>query len=187
MIHHSKDGYIYLITGSMYAGKTTELMRILNRFTYANYKILLFTLDSRFGKMSKSHDGISIQSHYIEHNDRVAPQKLKIIIDELNPKVIGFDEIQFLNKSFVSFFKELAISGKIVVLAGLDQDFRGEPFETTMLAFVESEYIKKINAICNCGNPAIRNYRKVENNEIEFEGGIDEYEAKCRICYDKLK
>lgn len=182
-----KNGYIQLIIGTMYAGKTTELIRALKRFKYAKQKILLFTLDSRFEKKSKSHDGISIDSFYIEPGERNNPQAIYNVIQELGADVIGFDEIQFLDKEYVKMFKRLALDGKIVILAGLDQDFKARAFETTMLAVVEAEFVKKLTAVCTgCGNPALRNYRKIENEDLEVQGADDIYEAKCRLCYDKL-
>jgi len=181
-----KGGFIHLITGTMYAGKTTELIRHLKRLKYGGYKILLFTLDSRFKKKSQSHDGISIESYYIEPEERRRPEAIHSIINELNADVVGFDEIQFLDESYVSLFKELALEGKKVVLAGLEQDFKCRPFTTTVLSIVEAEYVEKLTAVCSCGNPAIRNYRKVENEDIELEGAEDIYEAKCRECYEKL-
>jgi len=181
-----KGGFIYLIAGTMYAGKTTELIRMLKRFKYADYNILLFTLDSRFHKKSQSHDGISIDSHYVEAEDRRRPESIYAIVKELNADVVGFDEIQFLSKDYVGLFKQLALEGKKVILAGLEQDFRCNPFETTMFSVLEAEYVKKLTAVCSCGNPAIRNYRKVDNNDVELEGAEDIYEAKCRECYERL-
>lgn len=181
-----KGGFIYLITGTMYAGKTTELIRTLKRFRYAHYKTLLFTLDTRFKKRSQSHDGISIESYYIEPEERRKPDTIYKIIKELEADVVGFDEIQFLDESYVPIFKQLALEGKKVVLAGLEQDFRCRPFTTTVLSIIEAEYVKKLTAVCSCGNPAIRNYRKVDNDDVELEGAEDIYEAKCRECYEKL-
>jgi len=181
-----KGGFIYLVTGTMYAGKTTELIRTLKRFKYANYKISLFTLDSRFKKKSKSHDGISIESYYIEPGDRKNPDLIGNIIGELGSEVVGFDEIQFLDKSYVDLFRKLAIEGKKVVLAGLEQDFKTRSFETVILSMLEAEFVTKLTAVCNCGNPAIRNYRKVDIEDVELEGAEDIYEAKCRECYEKL-
>lgn len=181
-----KGGHIELITGTMYAGKTSELIRRLNRFRYANYKIMMFTLDGRFDKKTKSHDGVSIQSYFIEPGDRRGPEAVRETVKQLNPDVVAFDEIQFLDSSYIAFFKELALAGKKVILAGLEQDFKCRPFDTTMLAFLEAEFVKKLNAVCSCGNLAIRNYRKVDNDEIELEGAEEVYEAKCRECYEKL-
>jgi thymidine kinase len=181
-----KSGYVYLICGSMYAGKTTELIRSLRRLRYAGKKILLFTLDSRFNKKASSHDGILIDSYYVEPEFRKKPDSIYKIIKELDVDVVGFDEIQFLSESYVSLFSRLASEGKIVMAAGLDQDFKCSPFTTTSLAMIEAEYVNKLNAVCSCGNPAVRNYRKIENDEIELEGAEDIYEAKCRYCYDKL-
>ena len=182
-----KGGHIELITGTMYAGKTSELIRRLNRFRYANYKVMMFTLDGRFDKQTKSHDGISIKSYFIEPGDRRSPNSVRETIKQLNPDVVAFDEIQFLDPSYVPFFKELALEGKKVIVAGLEQDFRCGPFETTTLAFLEAEFVKKLNAVCSCGNLAIRNYRKIDSDKIELEGAEDIYEAKYRECYEKLK
>ena len=183
MIHQQPHGtgWIEVICGSMFSGKTEELIRRITRAQYARQKVHIFkpTIDVRYDEERVvSHAGQAIDSTTIARGAEIYDHLAGDVF------VLGIDEAQFLDVDTVRVARELASEGRRVIVAGLEQDFRGEPFETMMLMMVEAEYVTKNLAICmSCGNPAHRNQRLTEASGVVVLGGVDSYEARCRRCF----
>jgi len=175
------SGWIEVIVGSMYSGKTEELIRRLRRAQIARQRVEIFkpAIDDRFGKdQIVSHSELRIPSRAV----KTANDVLRFAHEA---QVIGIDEGQFLGPDLVKVCERLARRGKRVIVAGLDQDYRGKPFEPMPQLLAIAEYITKTLAICVvCGNPANRSYRKKRRTARVLVGGADLYEARCRRCYE---
>ncbi|MFH0733987.1 MAG: thymidine kinase [bacterium] len=186
MIQHGphstpKDiGWIEVIAGCMFSGKTEELIRRLRRAQIAKLDVKIFKphIDIRYSSDEiVSHSAQSLPSILV----KTASEILELAEDA---SVIGIDEAQFFSNDLVQVCEELANRGKRVVVAGLDQDYKGIPFEPMPQLLAVAEYITKTLAICvECGNPADRTQRKVVSNERVLVGASDQYEARCRKCH----
>jgi len=175
-------GWIEVICGSMFSGKSEELIRRLRRAQIARQRVQIFKpkLDSRFS-----------EDHIVSHSEMKIRSQLvsgaREILDLLDGRtqVIGIDEGQFFDMDLAYVCNNLADSGKRVIVAGLDQDFRGKPFDPMPELLSIAEYITKTLAICvRCGAPANRTQRLVENPDRLLVGATDAYEARCRLCFD---
>ena len=173
-------GWIEVICGCMFSGKTEELIRRLRRAQIARQRVKIFKpkIDDRY-----SHESI------VSHNDQSLPSILinntsEIIKLSEDAQVIGIDEAQFFDEKIVGICNELASKGKRVIVSGLDQDYRGVPFEPMPQLLAIAEYITKQLAICvACGNPADKTQRKTTSSERVVVGAADIYEARCRKCH----
>jgi len=179
--HVAGVGWIEVIVGSMYSGKTEELIRRLRRAQIARQKVEIFkpAIDDRYAQdQIVSHSELRIPSRSV--------RTAKEVLDHAHEaQVIGIDEGQFLGRDLVAVCERLARNGKRVIVAGLDQDYAGRPFEPMPELLAVAEYITKTLAICMvCGAPANRTYRKVKRPGRVVVGGADLYEARCRRCYD---
>ncbi|MEO5617772.1 MAG: thymidine kinase [Candidatus Eisenbacteria bacterium] len=174
-------GSIEVIVGSMYSGKTEELIRRLRRAQIARQRVEIFkpAIDDRYSRDAiVSHSELRIPSRAV----KTAQDVLRFAHEA---QVIGIDEGQFLGPDLVKVCEKLARRGKRVIVAGLDQDYRGQPFEPMPQLLAIAEYITKTLAICVvCGAPANRTYRKVKRGGRVVVGGADLYEARCRRCYE---
>jgi len=174
-------GSIEVIVGSMYSGKTEELIRRLRRAQIARQRVEIFkpVLDDRYAKDAiVSHSELRIPSRAIR-------KASEILGYAHEAQVIGIDEGQFLGPELVVVCEKLARMGKRVIVAGLDQDYLARPFEPMPQLLAIAEYITKTLAICVvCGAPANRTYRKVQRGGRVIVGGTEIYEARCRRCYD---
>ena len=173
-------GWIEVITSCMFSGKTEELIRRLRRAQIAKQKVKIFKpkIDSRYSKnLIVSHNEQSLPSILIENIIEVVEQASDV-------QVIGIDEAQFFNEEIVHICNKLASQGKRVIVAGLDQDYTGKPFEPIPQLLAIAEYITKQHAICVvCGNPADKTQRKTTESERVIVGAADIYEARCRKCH----
>jgi thymidine kinase len=175
-------GWIEVICGSMFSGKSEELIRRLRRAQIARQRVQIFKprLDDRFSEDHiVSHSEMKIKSQLV--------MKAPEIIDAVDGRtqVIGIDEGQFFDLELVSVCNKLADMGKRVIVAGLDQDFRGRPFDPMPQLLSISEYITKTLAICvRCGAPANRTQRLVESSDRLLVGAGGTYEARCRLCFE---
>ncbi len=173
-------GWIEVITGCMFSGKTEELIRRLRRAQIAKQQVKIFKpkIDTRF-----ADDSI------VSHSEQSLPSiQIKDINDAMelsgDAQVIGIDEAQFFSEDIINICTELADKGKRVIVAGLDQDYRGIPFEPIPHLLAIAEYITKSLAICvECGNPADKTQRKTTSSERVIVGASDIYEARCRKCH----
>ena len=175
-------GWIEVICGSMFSGKTEELIRRLKRARIANLKVEIFkpAIDTRYDEQNVvSHDEKFIVSTPVNNS-------LNILLLSEGVDVVGIDEAQFFDSGLVEVCEQIAIRGTRVIVAGLDMDFRGKPFGPMPDLLAIADYITKVHAICmQCGNIASRSYRKVPNNAQVMLGEKEEYEARCRTCFLK--
>jgi thymidine kinase len=175
-----ETGWIEVIAGCMFSGKTEELIRRLRRAEIAKQNVKIFkpAIDNRYSSNDiVSHSEQSLPSLIVENAKQ-------ILENTGDAQVIGVDEAQFFDLELVDVCKELADKGKRVIVAGLDQDYRGLPFEPMPQLLAVAEYITKTLAICvECGNPANRTQRKVASSERVLVGAEDSYEARCRKCH----
>lgn len=189
MQNTQNPGRVEVICGCMFAGKTEELIRRLRRAEIADQSIQVFTpeIDDRYERESiGSHNGRDWQATVIEPNEN-GVQK---ITDATEYDVVAVDEFNFFTEAFVSGIEELAANGVRVIISGIDQTFRGEPFEPMHKAMAISDSIDKLTAVCEvCGGEAIRNQRLIDGEPAPAEsptvlvGGEDSYEARCRHCF----
>jgi thymidine kinase len=177
-------GQIEVICGSMFSGKTEELIRRLRRAEIAKQKVAIFKprIDKRFSENDiVSHSKQSITSTVVDSAD-------EILLFSVDANVIGIDEAQFFDSNLVDVCRKLADQGKRVIVAGLDTDYRGVPFEPIPELLAIAEYITKTLAVCmKCGAPANRTQRITKDNSRVVVGASDIYEARCRNCYEPPK
>ncbi len=175
-----RSGWIEVICGSMFSGKTEELIRRLKRARIANQKVEVFkpSKDTRYDERKViSHDENALLSKPITHS-----KELELVLDET--EVIGIDEAQFFDIELIERCQELALKGKRVIIAGLDMDFRGQPFGPMPGIMSVAEYITKVHAICpHCGNLATHSYRLSDEEHTIVLGQKDKYEPRCRLCF----
>lgn len=173
-------GWIEVICGCMFSGKTEELIRRLRRAQIAKQNVIIFKpkIDTRYSA-----------DHIVSHNEQSLPSTvienpLSILELSKDAQVIGIDECQFFSQEIVDVCEQLANRGKRVIVAGLDQDYRGKPFEPMPKLLAIAEYITKTLAICVvCGNPADRTQRITQQQELVVVGAQNIYEARCRKCF----
>lgn len=175
-----RSGWIEIICGSMFSGKTEELIRRLKRAKYANQKVEIFK-----PKKDVRYDETSVVSHDDNAIHSIPVSTSKEILLHLNEiKVIGIDEAQFFDDDLTSICQLLAIRGIRVIVAGLDMDYLGNPFGPIPQLLAVAEYITKVHAICpHCGSLATHSYRLSEESETVVLGEKDKYEPRCRVCY----
>ena len=177
-----KRGSIEVITGSMFSGKTEELIRRLRRAQYAGLRVEIFkpSLDKRYSENRVvSHDDKSIISTPVDHASAIL-----LLSGDVN--VVGIDEAQFFDNSIVDVCNNLADNGIRVVVAGLDMDFMGNPFGPIPALLAIAEYVTKVHAICmRCGNLAQYSFRKSDEDQVVVLGETDKYEPLCRSCYNQ--
>ena len=176
-----RTGWIEVICGSMFSGKTEELIRRLNRAKIARQRIQIFkpALDKRYHEENiVSHNDNSIRSIPVQTS-------LEILDRAENCEVVGLDEAQFFDEKIVEVCTLLADSGKRVIVAGLDMDYMGKPFGCMPQLMSIAEYVTKVHAICMvCGEVASHSYRLSPSNERVLLGETDLYEARCRRCFN---
>jgi thymidine kinase len=178
------SGWIEVICGSMFSGKTEELIRRLKRAYIAQQKVEIFKpkLDRRYSKKHiVSHDESKINSEPVNYSTDV-------LLKASYCDVVGLDEAQFFDQDIVDVCNKLANQGKRVIVAGLDMDFKGRPFSPMDQIMAIAEYITKVHAICmNCGNVASYSHRRTSSEKKVVLGEKDIYEALCRKCfYEKM-
>ncbi len=183
-IINQKTGWIEVICGSMFSGKTEELIRRIRRAEYAKQKVLVFkpVIDNRY-------DADSIVSHSQMKAPSICITDPQEIYQHLSDdvQIIAVDEAQFFPPNIVEVVNVLADRGYRVIVAGLDQDYRGEPFGSIPQLMAVAEYVTKNLAICvKCGNPANRTQRTIHQDGQILVGSTEAYEARCRNCHEVL-
>ena len=188
MRHSYNGGWIEVVCGSMFSGKTEELIRRVRRARIAKQKVQVFkpALDNRYrAEQVSSHDGLRWEA--------VPVGNAREILERLDPdtNVVAVDEAQFFDWELSQVCNELASRGLRVILGGLDMDFRGEPFGPMPLLMAEAEEVTKLQAICVvCGAPASRTQRLIDGRPAAYDdpiilvGGSESYEARCRHCHE---
>lgn len=178
--HGQKTGWIEVVCGSMFSGKTEELIRRLNRAKIAKQKVEIFkpAIDVRYHVEDiVSHNQNAIRSTPVNTSD-------EILLMTSDCEVVGIDEAQFFDAGIVDVVNKLAENGKRVIIAGLDMDSRGVPFGPMPDLMAVAEYVTKVHAICVvCGDIAHYSYRKVPDEQQVMLGESDTYEARCRKCF----
>ncbi len=186
--HFTQDGktqgWIEVVCGSMFSGKTEELLRRIKRAKFANQKILLVkpSIDVRYSdKNVVSHQGTS--------QDAILVNSAEEILDVWkNEKIVAIDEAQFFDDSILAVCNKLSKSGVRVIVAGLDMDYLGNPFGPIPNLLAIAEYVTKVHAICvSCGNLAQFSHRIINNDEQVVLGAVEEYEPLCRACFNKIQ
>ncbi len=177
-----KKGSIEVITGSMFSGKTEELIRRLRRAQFAGLKVEIFkpSLDKRYSETRVvSHDDKSIVSTPVDNASAIM-----LYAGDVN--VVGIDEAQFFDNSIVEVCNKLADNGIRVLVAGLDMDFLGNPFGPMPALLAIAEFVTKVHAICmRCGNLAQYSFRKSDEDQVVVLGEKDKYEPLCRSCFNE--
>ncbi len=177
-----KRGWVEVICGSMFSGKTEELIRRLRRAQFAKQKVEIFKpdVDTRYDVLKVvSHSGIEIMSTPVTSSSN-------ILLLATDVDVVGIDEAQFFDEELPYVCNELAKRGIRVIAAGLDLDYKGNPFGPMPQLLATAEYVTKVHAICmNCGNLAYVSHRKTENENLVLLGETDSYEPLCRSCFNK--
>ncbi len=175
-----RTGWIEVICGSMFSGKTEELIRRLNRATIARQKVEIFkpAIDKRYHEQNVvSHSEQSIRSTPVN-----TAEEILLFAGECT--VVGIDEAQFFDLNVADVCNKLANSGKRVIVAGLDMDFQGVPFGAMPQLMAMAEFVTKVHAICVvCGEIAQYSYRKAPSQDKVLLGETDSYEARCRKCF----
>ena len=178
--HNKKSGWIEVICGSMFSGKTEELIRRLKRAEFAKQRVEIFkpTVDTRYADREVvSHNQNSINSTPVEYSSAIL-----LLADDCD--VVGIDEAQFFDDGIVEVANELANQGKRVIVAGLDMDFKGRPFGPMPNLLATAEYITKVHAICvRTGNLANYSHRKIDSDRLVELGEVLEYEPLSRIAF----
>ena len=171
-----------MICGSMFSGKTEELIRRLKRARIANLKVEIFkpAIDVRYDLVKiVSHDTNEVHSTPIDNSQ-------KILLLAPDADVIGIDEAQFFDPEIAQVCDELALRGQRVIVAGLDMDYLGNPFGQMPFIMAKADYVTKLHAICmQCGNIANYSYRKIPNEDQVMLGAKDVYEPRCRTCMNR--
>lgn len=180
--HQQKKGWIEVVCGSMFSGKTEELIRRITRAKIANQKVELFkpNVDVRYDEtLVVSHNENSVQASAVGSS-------LNILLMANDANVVAIDEAQFFDDELVYVAEKLAEQGKRVIIAGLDMDYLGKPFGCMPKLMAVAEYVTKVHAICMvCGDLANHSYRKTKNDALIMLGETDTYEARCRYCFNK--
>ena len=176
-------GWVEVICGSMFSGKTEELIRRLKRAEFASQKILLVKpqIDDRYHKENVvSHQGTSFEAVTVT-------QASEILTEWKMERIVAIDEAQFFDLGLVDVCNQLAKQGVRVIIAGLDMDFQGVPFGPMPHLLAIAEYVTKVHAICvSCGNLAQFSHRTVEDKSQVLVGAVEEYKPLCRTCYNKM-
>ena len=188
MEFQTHEGWIEVITGCMFAGKTEELLRRIKRLEYAKKTILVFkpSIDNRYSESDVvSHNNKRTKSYSVTSSSEILEA-----VNLEKPYAVAIDEAQFFNDDIIEVCEKLADMGIRVIVAGLDTNFRGEPFGPMPIILARSEYVTKLQAICQvCGAPATRTQRLIDGKPAKYSdptikiGASEQYEARCRHCH----
>ncbi|HHG84200.1 MAG TPA: thymidine kinase [Bacteroidetes bacterium] len=177
---NKKAGWIEVVCGSMFSGKTEELIRRMRRAQIANQSVEIFkpALDTRYHATKVvSHQGTSIPSRPVQSS-----QQIPLLVQGV--KVVGVDEAQFFDEGIVDVCRNLANQGIRVIVAGLDMDFQGKPFGPMPALLAHAEFVTKVHAICQkCGSLANFSFRKTVSQSQVLLGEKEAYEPRCRSCF----
>ncbi len=183
-----KDGWIEVIAGSMFAGKTEELLRRIKRIDYAKKSVVVFKplIDTRYS----SNEVVSHNNGRAKSIAITEPREIYEHLGTKLPYAIAIDEAQFMSRGLIDICEDLANRGVRVIVAGLDKDFRGEPFGVMPDLLARAEFVTKLDAICQvCGAPATRTQRIINGKPANYTdpiilvGAQEQYEARCRHCH----
>lgn len=181
----TKRGWIEVICGSMFSGKTEELIRRIKRAQFAKQKVEIFkpSIDNRYHELKVvSHQGSEVHSTPVPSSSNI------LLLTATETEVVAIDEVQFFDDELPNVCKALADRGVRVIAAGLDLDFQGNPFGPMPQLLASAEYVTKVHAIClNCGALAYVSHRTVPNEKLVMLGETESYTPLCRQCFNKAK
>lgn len=179
-----QNGWIEVVCGSMFSGKTEELIRRLKRVEFAQQKLLLFkpAIDDRYHEEQVvSHKGSSLEAIPVKDSSEIFKHWKK-------ERVVAIDEAQFFDEGLTAICNDLAKHGVRVIVAGLDMDYLGQPFGPMPNLLCMAEYVTKVHAICvSCGNLAQYSHRTTKDEGQVLVGAVEKYEPLCRSCYNKIE
>lgn len=179
-----QNGWIEVVCGSMFSGKTEELIRRLKRVEFAQQKLLLFkpAIDDRYHEEQVvSHKGSSLEAIPVKNSSEILKHWKK-------ERVVAIDEAQFFDEGLIAICNDLAKHGVRVIIAGLDMDYLGQPFGPMPNLLCMAEYVTKVHAICvSCGNLAQYSHRTTKDEGQVLVGAVEKYEPLCRSCYNKIE
>ncbi len=179
---HERHGCVEIVCGSMFSGKTEELLRRVKRARLARQGVMLFKprVDNRYDDQKVvSHEGLNADAIPVS-----TAAELEALVDVVHTTVVGIDEVQFFDGAVVDTVTRLADAGVRVICAGLDQDYLGKPFGPMPALMSIAEFVTKLHAVCaRCGAPASKSQRLVGSEGQLFVGGAAAYEARCRRCF----
>ncbi|MCL2417225.1 MAG: thymidine kinase [Bacteroidales bacterium] len=182
-ILNPRHGWIEVVCGSMFSGKTEELIRRINRARIAKQTVEIFkpAVDTRYAEEEVvSHDDRAVKSTPVD-----AAESILLFVSE-RANVVGIDEAQFFGDELVDVCTILANRGIRVIIAGLDMDYLGQPFGPMPKLMAIAEYVTKVHAICmQCGNPALFSHRTADNDKLVMLGETESYQPLCRVCYNQ--
>jgi len=182
MYFQARGGWIEMICGPMFSGKSEELIRRLRRGIIARQRVQIFkaAIDDRYSEEEiVSHSALKLQAQPVENT-----AQMRELLDDRS-EIVGIDEVQFFDADVIDFAQRLANLGKRVIVAGLDLDYLGNPFDVVMRLMAVAEYVTKPLAVCaRCGAPASRTQRLVPTDERIVVGSTNVYEPRCRMCFD---
>lgn len=182
MYRRSSEGWVEVICGPMFSGKSEELIRRVTRSKIARIPVQVFKpqLDDRYAEAAVvSHSAWSIDAQPVASSTEL----VRAVAEQT--RVIGIDEGQFFDEDLVEVVDNLAATGKQVIVAGLDTDYLRRPFEPIPSLSDRAEYVTKMLAVCHrCGGPALYTQRLLRSDDLVVLGALDAYEARCRMCYD---
>jgi thymidine kinase len=182
MYRRGERGWIEVIAGPMFSGKSEELIRRLTRYKIAGRNVQAFkpAIDTRYGETQVvSHSSLSIDAEPVRDSKGLLKS-----VDE-RTLVVGIDEGQFFDDALVDVCEQLAALGKQIIVAGLDLDYLARPFGPIPALMTRSEYVTKALAVCHrCGGPGMFTQRVIQSDDLVVLGATDAYEARCRECYD---
>ncbi len=182
MLRRPEQGWVEVISGPMFSGKSEELIRRITRYHLARVPTQTFkpALDDRYSETQVvSHSNLSTEAQPVADSQ----QLLRSVEDRT--VVVGIDEGQFFDEGLLEVVMSLAAAGKRVIIAGLDLDYLGRPFEPIPSLMLHAEYVTKALAVCHkCGGPGLFTQRVVDSDELVVLGAAGAYEARCRRCYD---
>lgn len=191
VMEYANSASIEVIVGPMYAGKTEELIRRINRAKIAELKVLSFKpkIDNRYNSCSiVSHNGKEADCYVVE-----TIEEMRAVMEKEKFDILSIDEVQFFPKGVVEFCQEVADAGKRVIVSGLDMDFKGKPFHIVPEMLAVAEHVSKLTAVCmKCKQPATRTQRIVNgrpakaSDPVVMVGAKESYEARCRKCHEVL-
>jgi thymidine kinase len=177
----SRRGCLEVVCGSMFSGKTEELLRRIKRARFAKQRVQLFK-----PKVDQRYDAVKVVSHEGANADALPVASAEELLARVSPEtaVVGIDEVQFFDAKVIDAAELLANRGARVIVAGLDQDYLGQPFGPMPALMALAEFVTKLHAICmQCGAPACRSQRLIASEGQLFVGGAAAYEARCRRCF----
>lgn len=179
-----QNGWIEVICGSMFSGKTEELIRRLKRVEFAQQKLLLFkpAIDNRYHEEQVvSHKGSALEAVPVKDSSEILKHWKK-------ERIVAIDEAQFFDDGLIAVCTDLAKHGVRVIIAGLDMDYLGKPFGPMPSLLCQAEYVTKVHAICvSCGNLAQYSHRTTKDEGQVLVGAVEKYEPLCRSCYNKIE